>query len=257
MDIEHLNKNQIVLLTLLVSFVTSIATGIVTVSLMQQAPPTVAQTVNRIVERTVEKVVSQSQGAAAAASVQTQTKTVIIDETSLIPGAVAKAAPSVVRLLSNSEADASLLSLGVVVAPGRILTDATPLADNASATLVLPDGTHLQALVVARDADAGTATLEAATSTAVTPAWHPAVAGARPALGATVVAFAGSSSNRIGGGLVTATGDTLDTDIVSTMLLPGSPVFDTAGALVGISTGASRKGSPSAFQLFPAAPKTE
>ena len=30
MDIEHLTKHQIVLLTLLVSFVTSIATGIVT-----------------------------------------------------------------------------------------------------------------------------------------------------------------------------------------------------------------------------------
>ena len=35
MDLEKLNKSQIVLLTLLVSFVTSIATGIVTVALMQ------------------------------------------------------------------------------------------------------------------------------------------------------------------------------------------------------------------------------
>ena len=35
---EHLNKQQLILLTLLISFVTSIATGIVTVSLMDQAP---------------------------------------------------------------------------------------------------------------------------------------------------------------------------------------------------------------------------
>ena len=34
MNMEELSKSQIVLLTLLVSFVTSIATGIVTVSLM-------------------------------------------------------------------------------------------------------------------------------------------------------------------------------------------------------------------------------
>jgi hypothetical protein len=254
MDIEHLNKTQIVLLTLLVSFVTSIATGIVTVSLMQQAPPTVAQTVNRIVERTVEKIVPQSQSAAAAS---VQTKTVIVDETSLIPDAVAKAAPSIVRLLSSTEKDASLLSLGVVVAPGRILTDAAPLGDNASATLTLPDGTRIQAFVIARDEDTGTATLDAATSTGTAPTWRVAAVGKRPALGATIVAFSGSSSNRIGGGLVTAVGDTIETDLVPAILLPGSPIFDTSGAFVGISTGVSRKSNPSAFQLFPTAPKTE
>src|SRR6185295_1104483 len=60
MDIEKLTKSQIVLLTLLVSFVTSIATGIVTVSLMDQAPPAIAQTVNRVIEHTIETVVASS-----------------------------------------------------------------------------------------------------------------------------------------------------------------------------------------------------
>jgi hypothetical protein len=54
MDIEDLNKTQLLLLTLLVNFVTAIATAVLTVSLLNEAPPTVTQTVNRIVERTVE-----------------------------------------------------------------------------------------------------------------------------------------------------------------------------------------------------------
>lgn len=57
MDIEDLNKTQLLLLTLLVNFVTSIATGVIIVSLLDDTSPTVTQTVNRIVERTVESVV--------------------------------------------------------------------------------------------------------------------------------------------------------------------------------------------------------
>ena len=47
---EHLTKQQIILLALLVSFVTSIATGIVTVSLINQAPAGTTNTVERIIE---------------------------------------------------------------------------------------------------------------------------------------------------------------------------------------------------------------
>ena len=54
---EHLTKAQIVLLTLFVSFVSSMATGIVVVTLMQQAPEPVLQSITRVVEKTIEKVV--------------------------------------------------------------------------------------------------------------------------------------------------------------------------------------------------------
>ncbi len=54
---EELTKQQMVLLTLLVSFVASIATSISVISLLNETPTTITQTVNRIVEKTIEKVV--------------------------------------------------------------------------------------------------------------------------------------------------------------------------------------------------------
>ncbi|MES2930653.1 MAG: hypothetical protein V4665_02625 [Patescibacteria group bacterium] len=56
MDIKELNKTQLVWLTLLITFVVSIGTGIVTVSLMQQMPQSVPQTINNVIQRTIEKV---------------------------------------------------------------------------------------------------------------------------------------------------------------------------------------------------------
>jgi hypothetical protein len=55
-DIKELNKTQLILLSLLITFVVSIATGIVTVSLMNQMPDEVPQTINNVIQRTIEKV---------------------------------------------------------------------------------------------------------------------------------------------------------------------------------------------------------
>jgi len=57
MDVKELNKSQLILLAILLSFITSIATGITTVTLLEKAPQSVTVPINRIVLETVEKIV--------------------------------------------------------------------------------------------------------------------------------------------------------------------------------------------------------
>lgn len=82
MDIKDLNKPQLILLAVLLSFVTSIATGITTVTLMQQAPASFTVPVNRIIKQTVEKI-QQIEG-------KTTVQTVIVKEEDLVVDAIAK-----------------------------------------------------------------------------------------------------------------------------------------------------------------------
>ncbi|MDO8513984.1 MAG: hypothetical protein Q7S50_00380 [bacterium] len=255
MDMEQLSKSQIVLLTLLVSFVTSIATGIVTVSLMDQAPPVVAQTVNRIIERTVEKV---TPAGLAAATAVTQEKTVIVKETDLISAAVLRANPSIVRLYTTSTDTPAFLGLGVVMdTSGTIVSDAGVFKDGDVAIAEQSSGSRVRASLTSQDATSSLAFFASATSSIdgkpVT--WSPiAIAGTHPTLGTTVIALAGKSVARIAAGIVTTLialseggPQVIDTDIGPEAILPGSPLITTEGNLLGIRTEAARTSSASGF----------
>jgi len=82
MDIKDLNKAQLILLAVLLSFVTSIVTGITTVTLMQQAPDSFTVPVNRVIRQTVEKI-QQVEG-------KTTVQTVIVKEEDLVVDALSK-----------------------------------------------------------------------------------------------------------------------------------------------------------------------
>jgi len=82
MDIKDLNKPQLILLAVLLSFVTSIATGITTVTLMQQAPTSFTAPVNRVIKQTIEKI-QQVEG-------KTTVQTVVVKEEDLVVDAIAK-----------------------------------------------------------------------------------------------------------------------------------------------------------------------
>ncbi len=261
MDLEHLNKSQIIMLTLLVSFMTSIATGIVTVSLMEQAPPTIAQTVNRVVERTVERVVPSGQEASAATPIVTE-KTIIVNQSDLIASAVQKVSPSIVRLFTTGK-DAEGIDVDVFLGFGLVLSDSGVLVTDVATLpsgavrVELSHGESVTAAVQSRDEVSGLAFLQAATSSGeMTVAWRPAaLAQGSPSLGEVAVGISGRATTRIGDGIVTSLPDPaspessrfVETNIPVGAIAFGSALVNVDGEVIGISTGISRALSENTF----------
>lgn len=99
--INDLNKTQLIMLAILLSFVVSIATGIVTVTLMQQASPAVNQTINRVVQQTIEKVVPDYS--------PTKTQTVIVKEDDLVVDAISKTRGTIAKIFASKDATDSIV----------------------------------------------------------------------------------------------------------------------------------------------------
>src|SRR3989344_4303716 len=127
MDIKDLNKSQLILLAVLLSFVTSIATGITTVTLMQQAPVSFTAPINRVVQQTIEKI-QQVEG-------KTVTQTVIVKEEDLVVDAINKnqsAVFSVTKEVPDIDGGTVEVSAGrgfAISTDGIIMTDASLAPD--------------------------------------------------------------------------------------------------------------------------------
>ncbi len=114
---EYLTRSQIILLALFVSFVSSMATGVVVVTLMQQAPEPVRQIITNVVEKTIEKVVPTI--------VEKPGKTIVVKDEDLMVSAIERNAKSVVAFTTTG-AEGEILSAGVGVIiskEGLIITD--------------------------------------------------------------------------------------------------------------------------------------
>ena len=115
MDVKDLNKSQLILLAVLLSFITSIATGITTVTLMQQAPSSVTVPVNRIIRQTVEKI----------QQVEGKTQTIVVKEEDLVVDAIAKNHDAVFTVTREDFAGLSPFRGFAVAENGIVVTDAT------------------------------------------------------------------------------------------------------------------------------------
>lgn len=238
MNIEELSKSQLILLTILVNFVTSIATGILTVSLLDQAPPALTQSINHIVERTVQTVIPSAPAALATApSVTTSDQ----DQVTSAIAADAARAVTLYDLSSSSTPRATgtfIPEKGVVIVPAassRLQEARAVFANGSVATATLA----IQSAGVDVYRFPSNAVLPSVPAVRLVPA-HELVLGEM----ALVVTADGSASagivSHIKGGIVNTT---------LPSLAAGSAVVDISGNLIGIMGGNAGDGLISADTL--------
>lgn len=256
---ENLTKQQIILLGLLVSFVTSIATGIVTVSLYDQAPPGVTQTINRVVEKTIERVV-QVPTQSVATVIQKETVVVKDDEQTI--NAIEKNAGGLVRIYrtgvteSNPEPHSILSGMGLMISKdGFILTDSF-FSDQEGLFGILADGSKISLSFASSTSDSKFAFLKAVGGKEDLLYSTVSIGDSNNIkLGQAIVAVGGWKDNTIASGIVSKiirqevadSGSTttpkitpptisVNTSVGERDLLIGSPILSLSGDVVGIRT---------------------
>jgi len=239
MDLEKLTKHQIVLLTLLVSFVTSIATGIVTVSLMNQAPPEISRTINQIVERTVQTVAAP---AAAVVSQPATVKTVVVNNDDLAAQSIASVQASIVRIVDTKDPK-TLVARGVIIdKAGTAITDRGALVGSGAASFaaLLPDGTLVPVAIIKGQATT-TDTLLLSLAVGTTTGWTaaPVADVSKVKLGQSVIRIGGKGSDTVAEGIVSGAPHQGLIESSVSSATPGSVLITLFGEVVGLVTGDS------------------
>jgi len=269
---ENLTKHQIVLLTLLVSFITSIATGIVTVALMNQAPIGVSQTINRVVERTIEQVVATSTPSYSNTSQPTVRETIVVSEGDQVVSAIRNNTKSIVRIYARGVDQntglptTSFVGIGAIISNnGTIVTDNGVIISTGKYFIKTNDGTAYDLSVLKADQSQTVALLKInANSSTSTSVFSNATLGNNDLqLGQEVVYIGGESKNIVATGIVSSLGTkdisvniatstssansmstssvqtqivSIQTSVPSNSLIPGGLLFNLSGELVGIKS---------------------
>lgn len=237
---EDLSKHQLILLTLLVSFVTSIATGVITFTLLQQAPVEVTQTINRVVERTIEKVTP----AEVEGGKEIVREIQVINEEDLVLDSIDKSAKSIVRIKTPGfDGSEVVTGLGLVVSNGVIVTDSRSVVNGTSFKIVFADGKSYN--TAKSWSEGGLTFFNVGVPSNEKYTFFPASLGKAEALklGQTVIAVAGKDSNSVSIGRVSKlekdeVGKVSEvlTDITMSRAQRGSPLLNLNGEVVGFES---------------------
>jgi hypothetical protein len=256
---HDLNQNQIVLLTLLVSFVTSIATGIMTFTLLQQAPLEVTRTINQVVEKTIQQV---TPGTTVFSPGPKEVTTVVVKEDDLILQSIDKNLKSVVRIEEKDvlSGQSSFYGIGLIVnKDGTILAVKNGTTEGESYKATLPGGSEIDLNPVPSEKKSNFILFKPLKADQVKNITFTPVtfADIEPSLGQTVVALGGDTQNAVSVGRVvsfamkesnTASStvkyvSSIETDVSTKDLVLGSPLFVLSGNIAGLEI--SSEGSKS------------
>ena len=160
---ESLTKTQIVLLVLLVSFVTSLATGIVTVTLVNQAPQPITHTINKVVEKMVPKEVPVKEKTVIFSNEENLVK-IIKDASLAVVSVMVATVKDLTETTTNEEVGKKPTPTGsgfFISKDGTILTNKHIVGDETLEYVVITsDGKTYPASVVSRSSSQDVAVLK-------------------------------------------------------------------------------------------------
>lgn len=239
---EDLTKHQLILIVLLVTFVTSIATGIITFTLLSEAPVEVTQNISRVVERTIERVVTEP------GKPEKITTTVVVNEEDRVLEAITKSEKSIVRLKTmGADGTEVVAGLGLVVSnDGTVVADLRSYSSATAYSTSFHDGKTYPTGKVFVDKTNGLVFIKTSIPKNDNSKYvfYPATFGNSDSLkiGQTLVAISGRDSNAVSIGrifqLSFGTDKKTVTNIISDIKFSrthfGSPVLSLSGEVMGL-----------------------
>jgi len=241
---EDLTKQQMILLTLLVSFVASTATSIVIVSILTDTTPVISQTFNRIVEKTIERVVT---GTTTPAVIKVPVSPILTENDQMVASIQSNLVFMVEIAIPKTEvSEGEKRGIGFIAdGGGLVATEKSVLGEGSDFSVTLLNGKSYAAKKVFVSESTGIALLELYDDKKQIVMLRGApLLTSDPKLGQTVLSLGGKGMSTVSEGIISEVAKSSDAEnpiiriMSSVSFTPadrGGPLFGIDGKVMGIN----------------------